>query len=80
MADSPEHMQIEYGLYIPSDAEPMATLLGEVFSRYDPPAVAVGLTTSEFEAFARLLCPKVADEGRQSWLGWSARVNWSARC
>ena len=63
MADSPEHMQIEYGLYIPSDAEPMATLLGEVFSRYDPPAVAVGLTTSEFEAFARLLCPKVADEG-----------------
>jgi ribosomal protein S18 acetylase RimI-like enzyme len=56
-------MQIEYGLYIPSDAEPMATLLGEVFSRYDPPAVAVGLTTSEFEAFARLLCPKVADEG-----------------
>jgi GNAT superfamily N-acetyltransferase len=56
-------MQIEYGVYVPSDAEAMAKLLGEVFSRYDPPAVAVGLTASEFEAFVRLLCPKVADEG-----------------
>jgi ribosomal protein S18 acetylase RimI-like enzyme len=58
-----EHMQFEYGVYVPSDAEAMARLLGEVFSRYDPPAVAVGLTASEFEAFVRLLCPKVADEG-----------------
>jgi len=41
----------------------MATLLGEVFSRYDPSAVAVGLTTSEFEVFVRLLSPMVADEG-----------------
>lgn len=56
-------MQIEYGLYVPSEAEAMATLLGETFSRYDPPAVAVGLTASEFEAFVRLLCPNVAAEG-----------------
>ncbi|MGA2372569.1 MAG: GNAT family N-acetyltransferase [Candidatus Korobacteraceae bacterium] len=56
-------MQIEYGVYVPSDAEAMAKLLGEVFSRYDPPAVAVGLTTSEFEAFVRLLSPRVADQG-----------------
>lgn len=63
MADSPEHMQIEYGVYVPSDAEAMAKLLGEVFSRYDPPAVAAGLTTSEFAAFVRLLCPKAAVEG-----------------
>lgn len=56
-------MQIEYGLYVPSEAEAMAKLLGETFSRYDPPAVAVGLTASEFEAFVRLLCPKVAAEG-----------------
>ncbi|MGB9204797.1 MAG: GNAT family N-acetyltransferase [Terriglobales bacterium] len=62
MADSLEHMQIEYGVYVPSDAEAMAKLLGEVFSRYDPPAVAAELTTSEFEAFVRLLCPKVAVE------------------
>lgn len=56
-------MQIEYGLYVPSEAEAMAKLLGEMFSRYDPPAVAAGLTASEFEVFVRLLCPKVAAEG-----------------
>jgi hypothetical protein len=56
-------MQIEYGIYVPSEAEAMAKLLGETFSRYDPPAVAVGLTASDFEVFVRLLCPKVAAEG-----------------
>jgi len=56
-------MQIEYGLYVPSEAEAMAKLLGETFSRLDPPAVAVGLTAPEFEAFVRLLCPKVAVDG-----------------
>ena len=63
MADSPEHMQIEYGVYVPSDTEAMVRLLGEVFSRYDPPAVAAGLTSAEFEALVRLLCPKAAAEG-----------------
>lgn len=63
MTDSTEHMQIEYGTYVSSDAEAMVKLLGEVFSRYDPPAVAVGLTSSEFEAFVRVLCPKVVVEG-----------------
>ena len=63
MADSPEPMQIEYGVYVPSDAEAMVKLLGEVFSRHDPPAVAVGITSSEFEAFVRLLCPQAATEG-----------------
>jgi GNAT superfamily N-acetyltransferase len=63
VAGSPEHMQIEYGVYVPSDAEATAKLLGEVFSRYDPPAVAAELTASEFEAFVRLLCPKAAVEG-----------------
>ncbi len=62
MAHSPEEMQIEYGIYVPSDAEAMTRLLGEVFSRYDPPAVAAGLTSSEFEAFVRLLGPKTAAE------------------
>ena len=41
----------------------MVRLLGEVFSRYDPPAAAAGLTSAEFEAFVRLLCPKAAAEG-----------------
>jgi hypothetical protein len=45
------------------DADAMARLLGEVFSRRDPPAVAVGLTASEFETFARPYCPKAAVEG-----------------
>jgi GNAT superfamily N-acetyltransferase len=63
VTDLTEHMQIEYGTYVSSDAEAMVKLLGEVFSRYDPPAVAVGLTTPEFEAFVRLLCPKVVVEG-----------------
>ena len=56
-------MQIEYGVYVESDAEAMARLFGEVFCRYDPPAVAVGLTATEFEVFVRLLCPKAAAEG-----------------
>lgn len=56
-------MQIEYGVYVLSDAEATAKLLGEVFSRYDPPAVAAELTASEFEAFVRLFCPKAAVEG-----------------
>jgi GNAT superfamily N-acetyltransferase len=41
----------------------MARLLGDVFSRGDPPAVASGLTPGEFEAFVRLFCPKAALEG-----------------
>jgi ribosomal protein S18 acetylase RimI-like enzyme len=56
-------MPIEYGVYVASDAEAMARLLGEVFSRHDPPAVAVGLTASEFEEFVRLFCHKAATEG-----------------
>jgi ribosomal protein S18 acetylase RimI-like enzyme len=41
----------------------MARLLGEVFSQRDPPAVAVGLTPSEFEAFVRLFGRKAEAEG-----------------
>jgi ribosomal protein S18 acetylase RimI-like enzyme len=61
MADSPT--QIEYGLYATSEADAVVKLLAETFSRRDPPAVAVGLTASEFEAFVRLLCPNTAAEG-----------------
>ena len=56
-------MGIEYSIYTANDAGPLARLLGEVFSRRDPPAVAVGLTPAEFEEFVRLLCPKAAAEG-----------------
>src|SRR5208337_3562017 len=57
---SSEHVQIEYGVYLLSDAEAMVKLLAEVFTRYDPPAIATGLTVSEFEAFVRLLCSNAA--------------------
>jgi len=64
VADSTEHVQIEYGVYAPSEGDAMARLLGEVFSRNDLPAVAVDPTAHEFEMFVRRLCPKVAAEGR----------------
>jgi len=56
-------VQLDYGVFVSSDTEAMVRLLGEVFSRHDPPAIAAGLTLSEFEAFVRLLCPKAAAEG-----------------
>ncbi len=62
MAPTREHTVINYGVYAPSDEDEMAQLLGEVFSQRDPPAVATGLTPSEFEAFVRLFCPKAEAE------------------
>jgi ribosomal protein S18 acetylase RimI-like enzyme len=63
MAPTPERMVVNYSVYAPPDADEMAQLLGEVFSRGDPPAVATGLTPSEFEAFVRLFCRKAEAEG-----------------
>jgi ribosomal protein S18 acetylase RimI-like enzyme len=63
MPVSDDTQRIEYGIYTARDAHAMARLLGEVFSRRDPPAVAVGLNPLEFEAFVRLLCPQAAAEG-----------------
>ena len=53
---------IDYAVFAASDAGPMARLLGDVFSRRDPPAVAAGLTAAEFEAFVHSLCPRAAAE------------------
>ncbi len=58
-----ENLPIEYGVYAADDAEAMTRLLGEVFSRRDPPAVAAGVTASEFEALVRLFCPRAEDQG-----------------
>jgi len=63
MTDAQEPESIEYRVYDASDAAEMARLLGDVFSRYDPPAVAAGVTASEFEAFVHVFCPKAAVEG-----------------
>jgi ribosomal protein S18 acetylase RimI-like enzyme len=57
------HPLIEYDVFSSPDADEMARLLGETFSRHDPPARAVGLTSSEMEALVRLFCPKAAVEG-----------------
>ncbi len=58
-----EQQGIEYAIYTSQDADEMARVLGEVFSQRDPPAVAVGMSPSEFEAFVCLFCPKAAVEG-----------------
>jgi ribosomal protein S18 acetylase RimI-like enzyme len=63
MPASHERQPIEYAIYTARDADAMARLLGAVFSQRDPPAVAVGLSSSEFQAFVELLCPKAAVEG-----------------
>lgn len=41
----------------------MVRLLGEAFTKRDPPAMAVGLDPSEFEAFLQLFCRKADVEG-----------------
>ncbi|MBI4468596.1 MAG: GNAT family N-acetyltransferase [Acidobacteria bacterium] len=63
MARTPERMGVDYGVYAPSDAEEMARLLAVLFTERDPPAVAVGLTAAEFEAFVMLFCRKAEVEG-----------------
>jgi ribosomal protein S18 acetylase RimI-like enzyme len=54
---------INFSVFTASETDEMARLLGEVFARRDPPAVAVDLTPPEFESFVRLFCPKAATEG-----------------
>lgn len=63
MPASNEEQRIEYTVYTAQDEDEMVRLLGEVFSRRDPPAVAVGLTPSEFEEFVRLFCSQAAVAG-----------------
>jgi hypothetical protein len=58
-----EALGVQYSVFELSDLDEMACLLAEAFSRYDPPAVAMGLSLDEFEEFVRLLCPKAATEG-----------------
>jgi len=53
---------IEYSVYDPRDADEMVRLLGDEFSRRDPPNVAVGLTAVEFEELVRAFCPRAAAE------------------
>jgi len=52
--------EIGYRLYRDTDSDDMSRLLGEVFAKHDPPAVAVGLEPFEFEAFVRAFCRQAA--------------------
>lgn len=54
MIPSHEHLGIQYGVAEPSDLDEMAALLGAVFSRHDPMAVARGVTAAEFTDLVRL--------------------------
>jgi len=54
---------VNYSLFAATDTDEMSRLLGDVFAHRDPPAVAVGLTGSEFDAFVRLFCPRADAEG-----------------
>jgi len=54
---------VRYGLADASDLVEMGQLLGEVFSRRDPPAVAARITATEFEIFVRPFCARGATDG-----------------
>ena len=62
---NPETIQtaVNYSVCTALDVDEMCRLLGDVFAHRDPPAVAVGVTVSEFEVLVRLFCPRVAGEG-----------------
>ncbi len=54
---------IRFSVCTASDVDELARLLGDAFAHRDPPAVAVGLTPSEFEAFVHLLGPRAGADG-----------------
>lgn len=54
---------IEYAIFAALDEGDMARLLASVFTRHDPPAVALGLQARDFEAFVRLYCQRAAAQG-----------------
>jgi len=48
--------------YVPADGGELARLFGEVFTRQDPPHIAVGLSADEFAAFVRIFLPRQETE------------------
>lgn len=54
---------IEYRVCLPDDTTEVGRLLAESFTSHDPPAVAVGLTPDEFEAFVKLWLPGAGADG-----------------
>jgi ribosomal protein S18 acetylase RimI-like enzyme len=58
-----EHEGIQYGICERSDLDEMVILLSDNFTRFDPPAVAAGISSKEFEEFIRIFLPNVASDG-----------------
>ncbi|MCL1601040.1 MAG: GNAT family N-acetyltransferase [Actinomycetia bacterium] len=54
---------IEYRVCLPDDTPEIGRLLAESFTTHDPPAIAVGLTPDEFEAFVTLWLPGAGADG-----------------
>jgi GNAT superfamily N-acetyltransferase len=53
---------VVYDVFDARDGVAIARLLATAFSERDPPAVALGITATEFDTFVRLLAPKAATE------------------
>ena len=54
---------IQYGVCEVSELDEMVMLLAESFSRFEPLAVAAGITSKEFEQFVRIWLPNVVSDG-----------------
>src|SRR5579871_3170622 len=54
---------LEYRVYRDSDAEQVAAVLADVFSRHDPLAYAAHVTAGDFAALVRTLLPQVSKDG-----------------
>ena len=63
MTRTPGTVTVNCTICAPADLEEMVWLLAETFSRRDPPALAVGLSYSEFAGMVRLFCPGAGDGG-----------------
>ena len=65
MIDAPPQVisGIEYSVCRSEDTTEMGRLLAENFTRHDPPAIAVGLTPDEFEAFVAPWSPTAGEAG-----------------
>lgn len=63
MVNTSESESIKYSVCPEGAVDAMNGLLAEVFSRSDPPAVAVGVTALEFRAFVDLFCSQASGEG-----------------
>src|ERR1051326_3404485 len=63
MIDVTQEQNIIYGLPETADIEEMAELLADVFSRYEPPAVAAGLSITTVREIVNLYCRRAAGDG-----------------